>query len=244
VVNARTITGVDRSVNTPTDPAGRTMPGKRKPEDERRQAMVEAAVRVAIRDRLGGLSVRAVAKEAGVSKGLVFFYFGSREGLLLGALDWLLESTLVLTDDGLGEAVGAEAVGTEGSAPVAGSGGATGSGDPSGALALRLRRELSRLPAERERVELFLDYWVMGTAVPEIQSRIRRAFKGYRESLLSLTEAVVAESPERYGGVSPRSLAAAAVSVVEGCALQLMSDPEGFDVERYVAAVEALVRGR
>ena len=66
------------------------MPGPKVPEDQRREEVLAAAYRVATRDRLGGLTTRAVAKEAGVSNGLVFFHFVSREGLVLALLDRLL----------------------------------------------------------------------------------------------------------------------------------------------------------
>ena len=58
------------------------MPGRKVPEEQRRLEILKAAYRVAARDRLTGLTAQAVAAEAGVSKGLVFFHFGNRDALL------------------------------------------------------------------------------------------------------------------------------------------------------------------
>jgi TetR/AcrR family transcriptional repressor of bet genes len=195
------------------------VPGKRQSEAERREAIIRAAFEVACRDQLGGLSMRAVAEAAGVSKGLVFFYYGDRDTLLRALLDWLLETTLVL--EGPEEAP-------------------TGEG-PSRRLLALVRREVEKLPEDRSRVELFLDFWVRGRGAPEIQERIRRAFARYREGFLTYTEPVVAQAPERFGPEGARGLASVVVSFIEGCALQLIADPDRFDVERDMRAVRGLV---
>lgn len=195
------------------------MGGKRLGEEERRAAILRGAFEVACREQLSGLSARAVAEAAGVSKGLVFFYFGDRDTLLLALLDWLLETTLVVEPPPESDA-----------------------GDGPGARLLALvTREVEKLPRDRARAELFLDFWVMGQRAPEIQKRIRAAFDRYRAAFLAYTEPVVARAPERFGPEGARGLAAAAVSFIEGCALQLISDPAGFDVERYMRAVRGLV---
>lgn len=198
------------------------MPGKRLPEEERREAIIAAAFEVAARDRLGGLSARAVAEAAGVSKGLVFFHFEDRERLLLALLDWLLvEDPRVRVPRELETAVAGEA--------------------PSKRLLALLEHQLAVLPARRKRMELFLDYWVLGTSESEIQRRIRAAFQRYRAEFLPWTMPVVAAAPERYGKVGGEGLAAVLVSFIQGCAMQLIADPSRFDLERYVTAVRGLV---
>lgn len=196
------------------------MPGKKLGEAVRREAIIRAAFEVAGREQLSGLSMRAVAEAAGVSKGLVFFYFSDRETLLLALLDWLLETTLVVDEPERGPA----------------------DGSPVDGLLWLVDREIDKLPADRARVELFLDYWVLGQRVPDIQQRIRAAFDRYREAFLGHAAAVVASSPERYRGVDAESLASAAVSFIEGCALQLIADPKRFDRGAYARTLHALVR--
>lgn len=195
------------------------MPGQRAPEDQRRLDILRAAYRVAARERLTGLTAQRVAEQAGVSKGLVFFYFRSRDGLLVALLDWLLETTIVAQ-------VSAEVL----ERPTARE-----------RLLRVLRRDVERLPEQRERVELFFDYWVLGTRHPEVRGKIRAALERYREAYRPLAEAVVEEEPERYVAVGAAGLAAVATSFVTGCALQAVMDPERFDVEAYMRTLHVLV---
>lgn len=197
------------------------MPGRRAPEEERREAILQAAFAVAARERLGAVTARAVAAEAGVSPGLVFFYFESVDRLLVELLDWLLAHTLVAADipDRLSEVA-----------------------DPGARMMLAIRRDVEWLPKQRERVELFFDYWVLGTRHPVIRRKIRRALNRYRDAFAPLARALVESDPERYGGMSAEGLASVAAGFVEGCALQVVMDPNQFDVERSMTTLAALVR--
>jgi AcrR family transcriptional regulator len=196
------------------------MPGRKAPEEERREAILRAAYRVAARERLTGVTARAVAAEAGVSPGLVFFYFESIDGLLVELLDWLLARTIAAGD--IAHVFEAR--------------------DPAARMIAVIGRDLERLPRQRERVELFFDFWVLGTRHAGVRRMIRGALDRYRASFLPLAEAVVRANPEQYADVSAAGLAAVAASFVEGCALQIVMDPDEFDVERSMATLAALVR--
>lgn len=195
------------------------MPGSRATEQERKEQILAAALRVATRDRLDGLSTRRVAGEARLSHGLVFFHFKTKDALLVALLDWLLEEMAVPQLD-------ADLLRI-----------------PSALDRLLdlLRREIARLSAERSRVELFFDYWVMGTRHPEVRQRIRGALERYRQLLLPMAEEIVREAPDRFSGVSPEGLAAVAVGFIEGCAVQAVIDPDNFDVEQFMTTAERLV---
>jgi AcrR family transcriptional regulator len=64
---------------------------------ERREALLSAAVRVLDRDGMRGLTYRSVAREAGVSHGLVRHHFGSRDALIHEAVLDLAERSLQST---------------------------------------------------------------------------------------------------------------------------------------------------
>jgi AcrR family transcriptional regulator len=64
---------------------------------ERRAALLSAAMRVLDRDGMRGLTYRSVAKEAGVSHGLVRHHFGSRDALIHEAVLDLAERSLQST---------------------------------------------------------------------------------------------------------------------------------------------------
>ena len=60
--------------------------GGRTPSRAVEQALVDAAERVLVRDGLGGVTVRAVATEAGVAPMGVYNRFGSKDGLVAAVL--------------------------------------------------------------------------------------------------------------------------------------------------------------
>jgi len=62
------------------------VPGRKVPEAQRREQLLAAAYLVAVRDGLDQVTARRVADEAGASPGLVFFHFGSKDGLLLACI--------------------------------------------------------------------------------------------------------------------------------------------------------------
>lgn len=188
-------------------------------EEERREQILEAAFRVAARDRLDGLTVRAVAREADLSSGLVFFYFKTKDALLVELLDWLLERTIVLKT---GEGVLSLPTARE-------------------RFVARLRKAVESVVRERVQVELFFDYWVMGTRHPRVREKIRAAMAQYREVFQPLIEEVQREDPDFLPLGSAEVLAAMAVSFVEGCALQAIIDPDHFDLELFLASLEALL---
>jgi len=199
------------------------VPGRKEPEEERRDAILRAAYVVAAKERLGGVTARAVAAEAGVSSGLVFFYFESIDNLLVALLDRLLERTMVraqytaVTDDQ-----------TE--------------ADPAARLIATVAAAVRRLPRERDRVELFFDYWVLGTRHPAIRRKIRRALALYRESYVAGAQAVIDAHPDRSAATTADGLADVIASFLYGCALQIVTDPARFDVERTLVTLDALVR--
>ena len=196
-------------------------PRHRLSEEQRREDILRAAFAVAARERLGGVTARAVGAEAGVSAGLVFFYFESLDRLLVALLEWLLAQTFVAArlDDRFAEV-----------------------SDPATRIMLAIRRDVEWLPKQRERVELFFDYWVLGTRHPEVRRTIRLALDRYRDAFRPLAAALVAADPERYPGVTAEGLASVAASFVEGCALQIVMDPSQFDAERSMATLASLVR--
>jgi TetR/AcrR family transcriptional regulator, transcriptional repressor of bet genes len=199
------------------------VPGIRAPEEQRRAQIVDAALTVAARDRLDRLTVRRVAAEAELSPGLVFHHLTDKETLLLAVLDRLIERTIPSV---IGE-------------------GATDGGElpASDRLLGHVRSDVARIEEDRELIELFFDFWVMGTRHPQVRARIAGALSTYRSALLPLATAVVEEEPARFAGTDPERLAALVVAFVLGHAVQAVLDPAASDLEGVVVTLDALVPG-
>jgi TetR/AcrR family transcriptional regulator, transcriptional repressor of bet genes len=195
------------------------MPGKKASEEERREQLLKAAFEVASREGIGRLTVRSIAAEAGVSHGLVHFHFKTKDQVVRALLEWVLEATLTL---GVSDEV------------------AQGTG-PLDQLHSLLQQEMTRLSHEPRRTRLFFEYWAMGTRDAEIGERISSELERYRSALRAVAEDVLRRESTLFGEVTPDGLAAVAVSFINGCAVQAMIDPNRFDIEEYLAAVEGIL---
>jgi AcrR family transcriptional regulator len=195
------------------------MPGRKAAGPLRRQQILKAAHDVALRQGIDGLTVRAVAARARLSHGLVHFHFKRRDQLVSAVLDRVLATTLALH-------VTAEVALIQ---------------DPRERLRTALRQEVDRLSRDTRQVRLFLEYWALGTRRTVIRTKISAELERYRAAFRILTEEVLQAEPARFAGVTPEGLAAVAVSFVNGCAVQAMIDPDHFDVEQYLAAVQGIL---
>ncbi len=195
------------------------MPGTKASESTRREQILSAAYAVAARRGLQGTRIQEVAEHAGVSHGLVLFYFKSKRGLLLALLDWLLATTTVLH-------VGRDIIRLR---------------SPAARLQALLRQEMNRLSNEPVRIRLTFDFWTAGIRDAEIRLKMQQELQRYRDAFRPLATSVLAGDPVQFRGVTADGLAAVSVSVIKGCAVQAMIDPEHFDIRQFLAATESLM---
>jgi len=197
------------------------MPGSKAPEEERRQQILAAAFQVAGTQGLAETTILQVAAAAGVSPGLIIFHFKSRRQLLLALLEELLATNTVLRAE----------------VPV------EASATPETKLLAALRQEIQRLTGEPLRIRLTFDYWMAGVRDAETRERLKAEFSRYRQAFRPLAEAVLQANPDRFPGVTADGLAGLSVSLIKGCAVQSMIDPEHFDVNEYFTAASGLLAG-
>jgi len=197
------------------------MPGSKAPEEERRHQILSAAYRVAGEQGLAETTILQVAAAAGVSPGLIIFHFKSRRQLLLALLEELLATTTELkADAAIAPSSTAEA-----------------------RLLTVLRQEIQRLTSEPDRIRLTFDYWMAGMRDDATRRRLKAEFARYREAFRPLAEAVLQAHPDRFPGVTADGLAGLSVSLIKGCAVQSMIDPDHFDVNEYFTAAVGLLAG-
>lgn len=192
---------------------------KRRPEEVRRGQILQAALDVASREGIGGLTVRAVAAEAGISHALVLFHFGRKELLVRALLDRVIGGTAVLhISDDIARFPYAR--------------------DRLHAL---LQQEMSRLSHQPEQTRLFLEFWAMGARKQEFRTQISAELERYRSAFRTIMEELLLSEPAAFAGATADGLAAVAVSWIHGCAVQAMIDPEHFDTDEYLTAVRGMI---
>ena len=200
------------------------MPGRKVPEETRREDIMRAAYDVAARQGVEALTLRAVAARADVSHGTVLFHFKRKRELVASLVDRVLYATAVLrVPDAIARIT-----------------------RPSERMHALLRAEMDRLSADPRHFRLLLDYWTIGVRNATIRQKIRVALEQYRAGFSDLSDAIVSGEfrPSKRRGsqngdgpkVTAAGLAAVAVSLVHGCSLQAVIDPKGFSVEQHFDA--------
>lgn len=194
------------------------MPGTKIPEEQRQAQILEAAFRVATRAGLQSLTVRSIAREAGISVGLVLFHFKTMDDLQLALLDWLIQQ--VLQVDMLEE-----------QAPA----------DPDEWLLAILRQQLEETLQQRAEIELFLVYWLLASRQSAIRERIQTALQRYHSALQQVVVEWHRHAQPPAVALPTETLALLLSTVIEGYALQIIHDPTAASPEEVLAALQSLL---
>jgi DNA-binding transcriptional regulator YbjK len=82
------------------DPAGVQQPGLTRRGLDRRRSLIEATLRIIVREGPAAVTHRSVATEAGATHGSVAYYFGGRDELLRRALEWIADQNVTWLQGG------------------------------------------------------------------------------------------------------------------------------------------------
>lgn len=181
---------------------------------ESRLRLIEAAAELVSGGGYSAASVDAVAKRAGVVKSALYWHFGSKNGLLLAALeqytaDWVSET---------------EAAVEETRDPIT----------RLDKLLAHVRSLIVERPHSRRMV--FAMLIERGQEDPECRSAVRDVFERLRASLTTGFAEVLPVPPERI-----ESIADAVVCICDGVFLRYMSDPDTERLDRQLAEIRRMV---
>jgi AcrR family transcriptional regulator len=184
---------------------------------ERRAAIVRATVRCLARDGYAGLTMKRVAAEAGLSPGILHYYFRDKRAILASA------AATVMAD--LDRRVATEARGAR---------------DARARLRALLRACLEVATASREFWTVFIELW--GEALHDRElARLNRHTYARARRLLAAGVAR-GSAAGAFRRVAPDEAAAVILAVVDGLSLQLTFEPSLMPLDRAVRlAEEALV---
>lgn len=160
-------------------------------------------------------SVQAIGERAGVSRGSIFWHFGSKEGLLWAVCerafaDW--QSDVLVPD--VGEARGIEAV----------------------RRALRAHRRFLSERGGELRLFFVLMFEALGPR-PDLAAEFARL----HERLRTLTVDWVRGAPDVRDDVDPEAVIVFLTAALGGIVYQWLLDPGAFDVDRVYGDLEAVV---
>jgi AcrR family transcriptional regulator len=165
--------------------------------DQRREAIVDAALAVARRQGLGATTVRDVAAEMGTSSGLIHHYFGSMDEVLAAAFERAAGDDLAMAERAV----------------------AAATDDPAGALRAFFG---TYAPRDADPVfSLWLDAWSEAPRRPAVQAVSRRLNLGWQD----LLRRTIVSGVERgvFRCAEPSATAWRLLSLVDGLALQVVA---------------------
>ena len=185
----------------------------------RREQIVRATVRCLARDGYSGLTMKTVAREAGVSQGILHYYFADKRAILVAALD-------AVTAD-LDRRVAAAQ--------------ARGARDARARLRALVTACLRLALEEREFWVVFVEFWgemMHDARLREINAALYRRMRRQIGALVA--EGIRAGTFRRVDTVQA---AAVILALLDGVSLQLTFEPQAFSVAAAVRVCEdALLR--
>ena len=171
-------------------------------DGEKAQRIVEAMRQSVARRGVAGSTFDHVAREAGVSRGLLHYYFGTKERLLAEVVRRDCDVRMALLDERLGDAGTAEVV------------------------FARLVAELTDLvDREPEVITLIFELFTVGRRNEEIAAEFAELMRRTRDQLASLLEAKRDEGVLRLAA-EPAAVADVLFAVADGFALRMVAEPD------------------
>lgn len=182
---------------------------------EKASRIVEAMRSSVARRGIAGSTFEHVAREAGVSRGLLHYYFGTKERLLVEVVRRDAEHRIARLDAPLGAAQSADEI--------------------LQALVANLEDSIQNDPGFWV---LLFDLFTAGRRNPEIQREIAELFNRTRDHVVEIFEAKAREGvlDLRYDA---NSVVGFLFALADGVALQMLSDPERDHGEVIAAGTEA-----
>jgi len=191
---------------------------KREQSELSRERLIEAATRLFAERGYRDASVQAIGEAAGISRGSIFWHFGSKEGLLWAVVQraftrWEAE-TLVPE---VGDARGEEAVGR----------------------ALRAHRRFLADEGGTLRLLFVLMFEALGPR-PELAGEFARLHRDLRVLATPWLEEAVADGDFR-DDVDPETIVTLIIATLGGIVYQYLLDAQGVDLDRCYADLERVL---
>ena len=191
---------------------------KREQSQESRKRLIDAATGLFAERGYRDASVQAIGEAAGISRGSIFWHFGSKEGLLWAVVQRAFTrwETDALVPD-VGDARGVEAI----------------------RRALRSHRRFLAEDAGTLRLLFVLMFEALGPR-PELADEFARLHRDLRTLATPWVRAAVQRGEFR-DDVDPETVVALITGALGGIVYQYLLDPDGLDLDRCYADLERVL---
>jgi len=182
----------------------------------RRSQLVKAAYRVVSRKGYYNFTIKDIAKESGLSSGLVHYYFKDKQDLLLNLLKEIniniksyLNNELVKTQNPLNK------------------------------LIAYIDQAFSLAEKEEEYFYVLIDFWTQAKHNPRMRQANSRLLKSYRDECAAILEEGISIGMFREMDVAFTSTAI--VSAIQGTIVQYILDNDAFNYETYTTKIKEYI---
>jgi AcrR family transcriptional regulator len=186
--------------------------------DEKTKQILQAATTVLAKKGYAGTTISQVATEAGVSRGLLHYYFKNKEEMLAKVVRNSIEASAPIVTAIFRESKSTEELATT--------------------LVNALREMFAQNP---DLFNLVLESWTMARQSPKIAQELKYLYRVYRESFRSGLEEALARGvivPE----ISLEGLASLLAAISDGIWVQMVTEPEMADNEAIWQAARISIR--
>jgi AcrR family transcriptional regulator len=181
-----------------------------------RQAVVDAAAKVFLREGFRAASVRRIASEAGMTTGAVYSSFEGKADLFLAVLEEKLDPRLGEMYEAAREA-------------------------PHGEVGALVGEEFSAYLTQRRRwLILLIEFWAQAARDPKSRRAFRRRHKGLRAAIAE----TLGDRAARLGiplALPADELATLLIALTNGFAVERLADPRAVPDDLYARALDLLL---
>ncbi len=179
---------------------------------------MQAALNVIAREKISGTRMRHIAEEAGMSQGILHYYFNTKKELLAKLLEYILIQFRKERDIDFRNS----------------------DGSPLGKFhAFFVEKKRSILKKKLEYIQF--DFWVQGTTDPELKEKIQNSYNNWRYNLYEVIQEGVKTG--EFSAEKVDAVPSLTVSLLMGASVQHLIDEEAIDLDSYLAAAEEMIIG-
>ena len=192
--------------------------GRTASRERRRGQLIAATMKCIARKGMSSTSIGDVAKEAGLSQGIVNLHFESKDNLLTETLRHMADDYKTRFNKAL-----------ESSGP-----------DAASKLLAVMQLDLRPSVIDRQKIAVWFAFWGEVKSRPTYRRICNEQDRYYEEVVASLCAEIIADG--NYQDVSATSVATALTSMTNGMWLSYLISPRSFDRDRAMRAITDLLR--
>jgi len=183
---------------------------------ERKDQIVRATVECITRFGYHNFSMQDVARAAGVSKGIIHYYFLNKDELMMSVLDKVAGD--------IERVLSADMQTTE---------------DPAKKMEVFIKICFDVVKNTKEYYQVNMDFWTQINQKPEVRSVIAKHYAQFRQTASSVIEDGMKSGAFRK--TDPQEHAAFIIATIDGVSLQWLFDESVFDYENMVKTASSLI---